>query len=41
MLKRKDLLGLIDATEEEIAEILTLAAQMKNASKTVKRSLPI
>ena len=29
MLKRKDLLGLIDATEEEIAEILTLAAQMK------------
>lgn len=29
MLKRKDLLGLIDATEEEIAEILTLAATMK------------
>mgnify|MGYP003301114614 CR=1 FL=1 len=29
MLKRKDLLGLIDATEEEISEILSLAATMK------------
>ncbi|MBQ8375352.1 MAG: aspartate carbamoyltransferase catalytic subunit [Clostridia bacterium] len=29
MLKRKDMLGLIDASEEEISEILALAAQMK------------
>jgi aspartate carbamoyltransferase catalytic subunit len=29
MLKRKDVLGLIDASEEEISEILNLAAQMK------------
>ena len=33
MLKRKDVLGLIDASEEEISEILTLAAKMKQRIK--------
>ena len=33
MLKRKDLLGLIDATEAEITEILDLAQDFKNRIK--------
>ena len=33
MLKRKDLLGLIDASAEEITEILDLAQEYKNRIK--------
>ena len=40
MLKRKDLIGLIDATEEEITEILDTAAQMKQHLKDGNKQLP-
>ena len=39
MLKRKDLIGLIDATAEEIAEILQVAAQMKAHLKAGEKNL--
>ena len=40
MLKRKDMLGLIDATEEEIYEILDTAANMKKLVKQGIKKLP-
>ena len=40
MLKRKDLLGLIDATKEEITEILDVAADMKRHLKEGDKNLP-
>jgi aspartate carbamoyltransferase catalytic subunit len=39
MLKRKDMLGLIDATAEEIDEILNLAAQFKSRIKNGEKNL--
>ena len=39
MLKRKDLLGLIDATEAEITEILDLAQEFKNRIKRGEKNL--
>ena len=39
MLKRKDMLGLIDASAEEIDEILTLAAQFKSRIKNGEKKL--
>ena len=39
MLKRKDVLGLIDASEAEITEILTLAADMKRRIKNGEKNL--
>ena len=40
MLKRKDLIGLIDATKEEITEILDTASQMKKHLKDGDKQLP-
>ncbi len=40
MLKRKDMLGLIDASAEEIDEILTLAAQMKDRIRKGEKKMP-
>ena len=40
MLKRKDLIGLIDATKEEITEILDVAEQMKRHLKAGEKNLP-
>ena len=40
MLKKKDLLGLIDATKEEITEILDVAADMKRHLKEGDKNLP-
>ena len=40
MLKRKDLIGLIDATKEEITEILDTASQMKKHLKAGEKQLP-
>ena len=39
MLNRKDVLGLIDASEEEITEILTLAAEMKRRVKNGEKKM--
>lgn len=39
MLNRKDVLGLIDASEEEISEILTLAAEMKRRVKNGEKKM--
>ena len=39
MLNRKDVLGLIDASEEEITKILTLAADMKRRIKNGEKNL--
>lgn len=39
MLKRKDLLGLIDATEAEITEILDLAQEFKNRIKRGEKNM--
>ena len=39
MLNRKDVLGLIDASEEEITKILTLAADMKHRIKNGEKNL--
>ena len=40
MLKRKDLLGLIDLTAEELTEILDVASQMKQNLKSGNKNLP-
>ena len=40
MLKRKDLIGLIDTTEEELSEILATAALMKRHLKSGAKNLP-
>ena len=40
MLKRKDLLGLIDLTKEELTEILDVAADMKRHLKEGDKQLP-
>ena len=40
MLKRKDLLGLIDATKEEITELLDEAEIMKRHLKAGEKNLP-
>ena len=40
MIKRKDMLGLIDATAEEISEILDTAANMKKLLKQGIKKLP-
>ena len=40
MLKRKDLIGLIDATEEELSEILSVAADMKRHLRDGDKQLP-
>ncbi|MBQ8291315.1 MAG: aspartate carbamoyltransferase catalytic subunit [Clostridia bacterium] len=40
MLKRKDLLGLIDLTEEELGEILDVAADMKRHLRDGDKNLP-
>ena len=40
MLKRKDLLGLIDLTKEELTEILDVAADMKRHLKDGDKQLP-
>ena len=40
MLKRKDLLGLIDATKEEITELLDVATEMKRHLKAGEKQLP-
>ena len=40
MIKRKDMLGLIDATAEEIGEILDTAANMKKLLKQGIKKLP-
>ncbi len=40
MLKRKDLLGLIDVTEEEITEILDVADEMKAHLRAGEKTLP-
>lgn len=40
MLKRKDLLGLIDLTKEELTEILDVAADMKRHLKNGDKQLP-
>ena len=40
MLKRKDLLGLIDTTQEELSEILSVAADMKRHLKDGDKQLP-
>lgn len=40
MLKRKDLLGLIDASAEEIGEILDLAENFKNRIKRGEKKIP-
>ena len=39
MLKRKDLLGLIDASESEITEILDLAHEFKNRIKRGEKKM--
>ena len=39
MLKRKDMLGLIDTSAEEIDEILNLAAQFKSRIKNGEKNL--
>ena len=39
MLKRKDLLGLIDLTKEELAEILDVAEEMKGRLKAGDKQL--
>ena len=41
MLKRKDLLGLIDATESEITEILDLAQDFKNRIKRGEKNMSL
>ena len=40
MIKRKDMLGLIDATAEEISEILDTAANMKKLLNQGIKKLP-
>ena len=40
MLKRKDLIGLIDMSEEELTEILNTAAVMKKHLKSGDKNLP-
>lgn len=40
MIKRKDMLGLIDATAEEISEILDTAANMKKLLKQGIKNYP-
>ena len=40
MLKRKDLLGLIDLNAEELTEILEVAAEMKRHLKSGNKNLP-
>ena len=40
MLERKDLLGLIDVSKEEITEILDLAHSFKNRIKNGEKKIP-
>ena len=40
MLKRKDLLGLIDVSKEELKELLCTAAEMKKHLKAGEKNLP-